>query len=90
VDEVSRLVTAFISTLGAGFIIMCVQWGIREARAKSYCDCRHEYKEHYVAQGFTASYLTKSPDLSCERCSCGGFRKNERDPRNSPPTKFFP
>lgn len=73
---------AVVFVLGGRFIIL-------EGLSKAYCKCSHEYNEHnIVPKGYASE--PKYSDGTCKECSCKEFKKNEKDKRNTPPTKFFP
>ena len=69
--------------------IMGARWIIRESLYKAYCRCEHEFNEHWVkARGH--SYTLEWPTVEkCKKCSCQAYKKNEKDPRNSLPVRFW-
>ncbi len=72
---------AFITIMGA-------RWIVREARAKVFCNCGHEFNEHWV---IPAGYrVVEAPKTeACKVCNCKRFKKNPADKKNSPPVKFW-
>ena len=79
-------------TVCAGLTILFARFIYLEATAKAYCNCGHEFNEHWVfpngmkARSFGIDYEHEQ----CKLCGCHGYKKNEKDLRNSKSPRFFP
>lgn len=88
-DYTSRFIVSAMITAWVGFGAIGARFIIREAMAKAYCECRHEFNEHVIIpRGFVLdSEIPKGEP--CKFCSCKHYKRNPKDPRNTPPVKFF-
>lgn len=88
-ESTARLVASLFITIMAGIGVLGARFIIKESMAKAYCDCFHEFNDHWVApRGYLSAIEYPKLD-TCKICSCKKYNKNEKDKRNSPPTKFW-
>ncbi|HYT41873.1 MAG TPA: hypothetical protein VEP90_05975 [Methylomirabilota bacterium] len=88
--EEGRLAISLIFTTGAFVTIMGVRFIIREALAKAYCICRHEYNQHFVLpRGMKPAAFGIPKGEPCRVCPCKKYKKNDKDTRNTGSIRFF-
>lgn len=84
--DVGALAFSLFVTFFIGFGIMGIRYFIRDSQSKSYCNCRHEWQEHYIVPIGMKNPMDAEV---CKECSCKAFKRNDKDKRNTPPISFW-